>query len=115
MYGNFMENGPLNLTLGQREFAWSDVANMLYVDQPAGTGFRCTIAVPYLGSVLNNNTHERCLFPAFLLYPLHAFVPGLILSYVDDPSLHPTTEEELAADVVEMLAVRSIVGLDYFG
>ena len=39
----FYENGPFkirdDLTLQKNEYGWNRVANMLYVDQPVGTGF----------------------------------------------------------------------------
>jgi len=39
----FYENGPYtindNLTLNKNEFSWNSKANLLYVDQPVGTGF----------------------------------------------------------------------------
>lgn len=39
----FFENGPYqindDLTLKKNEYAWNNHANMLYVDQPVGTGF----------------------------------------------------------------------------
>ena len=42
MYGFFMENGPYqlaeNLTLKKRNFSWTDKADYLVIDQPAGVG-----------------------------------------------------------------------------
>jgi carboxypeptidase C (cathepsin A) len=43
----FYENGPFSinhdLSLKNNSYSWNDVANVLYVDQPVGTGFSdCT-------------------------------------------------------------------------
>eukprot|EP00397_Hematodinium_sp_SG-2012_P032074 GEMP01034115.1.p1 GENE.GEMP01034115.1~~GEMP01034115.1.p1 ORF type:complete len:480 (+),score=63.47 GEMP01034115.1:130-1440(+) len=39
----FIENGPyfvhVNLTLSKNDYSWNKIANMLYVDQPAGAGY----------------------------------------------------------------------------
>lgn len=43
LYGFFMENGPYVInkdgTLSERQYAWSQKANYLVIDQPAGVGF----------------------------------------------------------------------------
>ncbi|CAL8100254.1 unnamed protein product [Orchesella dallaii] len=38
-YGNFMEIGPLDVNLQNRTFSWVDYANVLFVDNPVGSGF----------------------------------------------------------------------------
>lgn len=43
MLGLFAENGPFSinddLTLKRNNFSWNTAANVMYVDQPIGTGF----------------------------------------------------------------------------
>lgn len=38
-YGNFAELGPLDENLEPRSFAWTNDYNVLFVDNPVGTGF----------------------------------------------------------------------------
>ncbi|ODN00453.1 Retinoid-inducible serine carboxypeptidase [Orchesella cincta] len=38
-YGNFMEIGPLDANLQNRTFSWVNYANVLFVDNPVGSGF----------------------------------------------------------------------------
>ncbi|XP_015433612.1 PREDICTED: venom serine carboxypeptidase [Dufourea novaeangliae] len=46
MYGLFMENGPFfvnaNKTLQKRKYSWNQSHNLLYIDNPVGTGFSFT-------------------------------------------------------------------------
>ncbi|XP_017877613.1 venom serine carboxypeptidase [Ceratina calcarata] len=46
MYGLFMENGPfyvtVNKTLAMRTYSWTKSHNVLYIDNPVGTGFSFT-------------------------------------------------------------------------
>ncbi|KAK9296016.1 hypothetical protein QLX08_009856 [Tetragonisca angustula] len=46
MYGLFLENGPFivtkNKTLEMREYSWNKCHNLLYIDNPVGTGFSFT-------------------------------------------------------------------------
>ncbi|KOC66387.1 Venom serine carboxypeptidase [Habropoda laboriosa] len=46
MFGLFLENGPFyitsNKTLEMRKYSWSKTHNMLYLDNPVGTGFSFT-------------------------------------------------------------------------
>ncbi|XP_065898511.1 retinoid-inducible serine carboxypeptidase-like isoform X2 [Dysidea avara] len=38
-FGNFVEIGPLDINLVQRNTTWAQSANILFVDNPVGTGF----------------------------------------------------------------------------
>jgi cathepsin A (carboxypeptidase C) len=42
-FGLFFENGPYSvnadMTLNKNEYSWNNNANMVFVDQPVGTGF----------------------------------------------------------------------------
>ncbi|XP_064113735.1 retinoid-inducible serine carboxypeptidase-like [Macrobrachium nipponense] len=38
-YGNFMELGPYDINGNQRPYAWTKKANLLFVDNPVGTGY----------------------------------------------------------------------------
>lgn len=38
-YGNFLELGPLDLYISERNFTWVKDVNVLFVDNPVGAGF----------------------------------------------------------------------------
>lgn len=38
-YGNFLEIGPVDLDLVEREHTWVKHFNVLFIDNPVGTGF----------------------------------------------------------------------------
>ena len=38
-FGNFQEIGPYDVNLNPRSFTWVKVANVLFVDNPVGTGY----------------------------------------------------------------------------
>lgn len=38
-YGNFAELGPLNMDLETRNYTWVKNANILFIDNPVGSGF----------------------------------------------------------------------------
>jgi len=38
-FGNFQEIGPLDVNLQHRPFSWIQVANVLFIDSPVGTGY----------------------------------------------------------------------------
>jgi serine carboxypeptidase 1 len=46
LFGDFLENGPqkllVNMSVVEREHTWTNHANMLYIDNPVGTGFSYT-------------------------------------------------------------------------
>jgi carboxypeptidase C (cathepsin A) len=50
MMGIFQEHGPCsvdaNLTTHDNPYSWTNVTNMLYIDQPTHTGFSYSVAVP---------------------------------------------------------------------
>ena len=65
----FMENGPFkinedDLTLSINPFSWNNRANVLYVDQPAGTGFSSVSS--YDASEGDIATHFQSFFLEFL-------------------------------------------------
>ena len=47
MFGLFLEHGPFlipsDLVPVKKDISWTDSYNVLYIDQPAGTGFRLEI------------------------------------------------------------------------
>lgn len=81
-FGNFKEVGPLDEKLQARPFTWANTANLLFVDNPVGTGY----------SYVDNNsafcTNEACiaadlvtLMTAFLnKYPAFQSTPFFIFS-----------------------------------
>jgi carboxypeptidase C (cathepsin A) len=59
MIGLFQENGPcgvdINGNVYNNPYSWSNASNMLFIDQPAQTGFSYSIAVPgYLDPTSQN-------------------------------------------------------------
>ncbi|XP_021709748.1 retinoid-inducible serine carboxypeptidase [Aedes aegypti] len=62
-YGNFEEIGPLDLDLQERPHTWVKYCNVLFIDNPVGTGF----------------------------------------SYVEDPSLLSSNNEQIAQDLVTLM------------
>ena len=63
MFGNFLENGPLKITenatatdddlykfsvIDNPQGSWADAANLIYIDQPIGTGFSYSDPPEYL-------------------------------------------------------------------
>ena len=66
MYGLFVEHGPFIITKDhrvlKRELAWTNDYHLLYIDQPAYTGFR------YVCTVLGcNYTYVNLALPFLLM------------------------------------------------
>mmetsp|Transcript_2526 Transcript_2526/g.3863 ORF Transcript_2526/g.3863 Transcript_2526/m.3863 type:complete len:464 (+) Transcript_2526:157-1548(+) len=83
-FGAFFENGPLllnkDLTLSRNDYSWTKVANVLYVDQPVGTGYSFTERkVEYVSSEkqIADELYEF-LQQFFILYPQYAKLPFFI-------------------------------------
>ncbi|XP_056635824.1 retinoid-inducible serine carboxypeptidase-like [Diorhabda sublineata] len=62
-YGNFAELGPLDLELKPRNTTWVQWANVLFVDNPVGSGFSY---IDESGSYAENNTQIAKDFLVFL-------------------------------------------------
>jgi vitellogenic carboxypeptidase-like protein len=52
LYGLFTENGPLvvetNQTLSTRQYSWSKTHNLIFIDNPVGTGLSNEIKQNFL-------------------------------------------------------------------
>lgn len=80
-YGNFEILGPLDVNLNDRNFTWIKTHNVLFVDNPVGTGFSYVDENKYLTT--NNSQIARDLIellrgfydklPEFKTVPLHIF------------------------------------------
>lgn len=80
-YGNFEELGPLDVKLNKRSFTWINHFNVLFIDNPVGTGFSYVDSPKYLTK--NNTQIARDLIelmrgfykkrPEFKKVPLHIF------------------------------------------
>lgn len=58
----FIENGPMNLnpknlSVSVNPYSWNKVANVLYVDQPIGTGYSNPVFSPYDNNVTQVSEH----------------------------------------------------------
>lgn len=80
-YGNFAELGPLNMNLETRNYTWVKNANILFIDNPVGSGFSYADTIDVL---CKNNTQiaEDLVefmtqfyesLPAFKKVPLYIF------------------------------------------
>ncbi|OLY82374.1 Pheromone-processing carboxypeptidase KEX1 [Smittium mucronatum] len=60
MYGLFLENGPFEFTTGgyirTREYSWTRQVDMLFIDQPFGTGLSTTPVSKYVSDYVQSNT-----------------------------------------------------------
>jgi serine carboxypeptidase 1 len=80
-YGNFEILGPLDLNLVERNFTWIKTHNVLFVDNPVGTGYSYVDHKKFLAK--DNKQIARDLIellrdfynklPAFKTVPLHIF------------------------------------------
>ncbi|KAK9879090.1 hypothetical protein WA026_003904 [Henosepilachna vigintioctopunctata] len=80
-YGNFGELGPLDEYLNVRDTAWTNDYNVLFVDNPVGTGYSYTDSYSYLTTnnsqiaedflVLMQNFYKQ--LPKFSKTPLYIF------------------------------------------
>lgn len=80
-YGNFEILGPFDLDLNERSFSWINTHNVLFVDNPVGTGYSYVDHNRYLSK--NNKEIARDLIellrgfytkiPEFKTVPLHIF------------------------------------------
>jgi serine carboxypeptidase 1 len=80
-YGNFEILGPLDLELNERDFTWIKTHNVLFVDNPVGTGYSYVDHNKHLTK--NNKQIARDLIellrgfyvalPEFRTVPLHIF------------------------------------------
>ena len=78
LFGLFIEHGPFfvdeALVLNEREISWSKKYNMLYIDQPAGTGFSFTDDIR--GYAKNQYDVSKDLYEA--LSQFYQLCPGLL-------------------------------------
>ena len=78
LFGLFIEHGPFfvdeALALNEREISWSKKYNMLYIDQPAGTGFSFTDDAR--GYAKNQYDVSKDLYEA--LSQFYQLFPGLL-------------------------------------
>jgi carboxypeptidase C (cathepsin A) len=100
----FTENGPYtvaqDLSLKLNPYSWNSFANLLYIDQPVGTGFS------YADSPLDYETNEDTIAQDlyvfmqnfFLLYPQYSKLPFYIMG------------ESYAGHYVPAFAYRTLVG-----
>lgn len=80
-YGNFEELGPLDLELNERDHSWVNHMNVLFIDNPVGSGFSYVDGEQYL----TKNNREIAIdlvelmkrfyekIPQFKSVPLHIF------------------------------------------
>jgi serine carboxypeptidase 1 len=70
-YGNFLEMGPLDENLQPRNTTWVQAANVLYVDQPVGTGYSYCNDVSQLTTNLSQIVSDLLMFTDgfFTKYP----------------------------------------------
>ncbi|KAG5677282.1 hypothetical protein PVAND_007052 [Polypedilum vanderplanki] len=80
-YGNFEILGPLDLAQQERNFTWVNTHNVLFVDNPVGTGFSYVDDLKYLSTDNKQIAKDLIevlrgfyeLYPDFKTVPLHIF------------------------------------------
>lgn len=80
-YGNFEELGPLDLDNNERDFTWVKDVNVLFIDNPVGSGFSYVDSSKYLTTdnkmiaddlvTLMKGFYKK--HPEFKTVPLHIF------------------------------------------
>jgi len=79
MLGLFVENGPYhiapNLTLYDNPYSWNKIANVLYIDQPVGTGFSFTNNGYVKDQTAVANDMYAALVLFFQRYPQYQYLP----------------------------------------
>jgi len=82
LYGLFFENGPIHITsnysLVSNQFAWSNLADTIWIDQPVGTGFSTADSLGYVPNedqmsedFLQFLSNLVKIFPSLIKRPLH--------------------------------------------
>lgn len=80
-YGNFEELGPLDLDLNERDFTWVKEMNVLFIDNPVGSGFSYVDDPKFLttdnAQIATDLVELMKIFyeanPEFKAVPLHIF------------------------------------------
>lgn len=115
-YGNFEELGPLDLELNVREHAWTKHMNVLFIDNPVGSGFSYVEDLKYLTK--NNQEiavdlvemlkkfYER--IPEFKAVPLHIYAESYGGKMAADFALLLNEEIEAGRLEIEFLSVNMI-------
>ncbi|XP_005108565.2 lysosomal protective protein isoform X2 [Aplysia californica] len=108
LHGMLTEHGPFRIqddgkTLGPNPFAWNQVANMIYLEAPAGVGFSYSDDGNYTTDddevAMNNHLALKAFFTKFPEYKSHDFyisgesyggiyVPTLASVVLDDPAIN---------------------------
>jgi len=77
LFGDFVELGPLDVNLNARNTTWLQTANLLFVDNPIGTGFSYTINPAGFSTTDQQIADNLLLFlQSFLVkYPIFSELP----------------------------------------
>jgi len=96
LYGLFFENGPIHITsnysLVSNQFAWSNLADTIWIDQPVGTGFSTADSLGYVPNedqmsedFLQFLSNLVKIFPSLIKRPLHLIgesYAGVYIPYI---------------------------------